>query len=341
MLEYRELGISVIRVPFMQKAAGPWMEFQNRIATIEEIEEWCRVRCNVALVMGQVSGLVGVDADSDAALAWIKKNLPESPVGTRTPKGEHSFYSLPDGMTVGNRARLKGMKLDVRGEGGYLLASPSVHPSGGQYEKIGDWSKIRECPVFDPNWLEFDRIKKPDHIADDRKKVGRDHVGGSNEMIVTSGWSHPDVQRRAHAYAKKVPGAVSGNGGHRATFVLALKLARLFALNEDELFEVMWGWNDSCDPKWTRKEIQHKCIEAVAYANREVSATTKETRNDMTATLKNMRVDTCNFCNEKKLGFDFEANGKTVFYCEGHAKTSMKAHSGLKTERKKPTDKKS
>lgn len=59
----------------------------------------------------------------------------------------------------------------------------------------------------------------------------------------------------------------------------------------------------------------------------------------MSAVLKNMRVDACTFCNEKKLGFDLEENGKTSFFCESHAKTAMKARSGLKTERKKPEKK--
>ncbi len=252
MTDYREKELSVIPIEFMGKRPKiDWMEFQKRLATPEEIHEWCRVRCNVALVMGKVSGLVAVDADSDAALQWIKKNLPESPCGTRTAKGEHSFYSLPDGMIVGNRARLKGMKLDVRGEGGYVLASPSVHETGVEYERLGDWEKLRECPVFDPSWLESEKAPKRTSET----------IRGGVKLLLRN-----EKMYRAFEYIKKVPGAVSGQGGHKHTFRLACNLVRNLNLDEDELFEVMWAFNDKCEPPWTRKQIAHKVIEAVAHA---------------------------------------------------------------------------
>ncbi len=318
MTDYRQRDISVIPIEFMGKRPKiDWMEFQQRLATPEEIHEWCRVRCNVALVMGKVSGLIAVDADSDAALQWIKKNLPESPVGTRTAKGEHSFYSLPDGMIVGNRARLKGMKLDVRGEGGYVLASPSVHETGVEYERLGDWEKLRECPVFDPDWLEAPKT--------------------NTTRIVETGWTHPDVTKRAHNYAAKVPGAISGQGGHRATIALAIKLARIFGLNEDELFEVMWPWNDKCEPRWSRKEIQHKCIEAVRIVNGPVTEISTQVRSNAMLTVKNPREDRCVICRKTKEGGDAEFIDKRfpgpVFMCWTDMKNSVMPEKP-KTEKK-------
>jgi hypothetical protein len=48
--------------------------------------------------------------------------------------GMHIVYLQPQGVMIGNSAGKLGKGLDVRGDGGYIIAPPSGHPSGNLYQ---------------------------------------------------------------------------------------------------------------------------------------------------------------------------------------------------------------
>jgi hypothetical protein len=63
---------------------------------------------------------------------------------------------------------------------------------------------------------------------------------------------------RATAYLAKIPPAISGQGGHLATFKAAAVLVKGFALSEAEALPLLQGWNVLCDPPWTERELRQK-----------------------------------------------------------------------------------
>jgi RecA-family ATPase len=67
---------------------------------------------------------------------------------------------------------------------------------------------------------------------------------------------------RAKAYAAKVPGAVSGQGGHSTTYDLARVLVHDFALSRDEAMRIFADWNSTCQPPWSQRELEHKLTQA-------------------------------------------------------------------------------
>jgi hypothetical protein len=67
---------------------------------------------------------------------------------------------------------------------------------------------------------------------------------------------------RARAYASKVPGAVSGQGGHSVTYDLARVLVHDFALPRAEALAILNDWNATCSPPWSQRELEHKVDEA-------------------------------------------------------------------------------
>jgi len=96
---------------------------------------------NVGLATGH--GLVVLDVDGEdgrrslAALEVEQEPLPTT-LTARTGKGEHRYYRAPGGAQVRNSASTKlGRGLDVRGEGGYVVAPPSEHHTGRRYEWRG------------------------------------------------------------------------------------------------------------------------------------------------------------------------------------------------------------
>lgn len=88
---------------------------------------------NIAVATGEISGVVVVDIDGpdgERALAALG-SMPPTPV-SNTGKGRHLvFRRPPDGLR--NSAGKLGPQLDVRGDGGYVVVPPSVHPSGSVY----------------------------------------------------------------------------------------------------------------------------------------------------------------------------------------------------------------
>ncbi len=71
-----------------------------------------------------------------------------------------------------------------------------------------------------------------------------------------------DIEERAARYVAKIPGAVSGSGGHDATFHVACVLVVEFGLTPEDAFPILAEWNAKCEPPWPDPELQHKLDDA-------------------------------------------------------------------------------
>lgn len=117
-------------------------------------------RANIGLATGEVSGFWVLDIDGPdgaealAALEELHGPLPLT-VRQTTGKGTHYLFAwtLFEGRAVRNSAGKIGKGIDVRGDGGYIVAAPSIHPSGALYE----WAPGRalgDMPLAAaPDWL--------------------------------------------------------------------------------------------------------------------------------------------------------------------------------------------
>lgn len=121
------------KIPLLSKAKGG-NGLKDASADLNVVTAWWTKYpdANIGLTTGGASGLVVVDvdgADGEAALA-LYGMLPET-VESHTGKGRHLLFTgAPD---IRNSAGKLGPQLDVRAEGGYIVAPPSVHPNGGTY----------------------------------------------------------------------------------------------------------------------------------------------------------------------------------------------------------------
>lgn len=97
-------------------------------------------KANVGLATGKVSGFFALDVDprhgGDDSLAKLEREHgPLPPTFTvRTGSGGRHFYFLmpADGAPLKNRIGLSP-GIDIRADGGYVVAPPSIHVSGGPY----------------------------------------------------------------------------------------------------------------------------------------------------------------------------------------------------------------
>lgn len=145
-LYYARLGLSVF--PIKPRGKAPLTEHGCRDASKDpqQIEKWWLrwSSANIGIATGDASnGLVVIDLDVDrekgidgrATLReWEKQHgrIPDKTWLAITGRGGyHYFYH--DKTGIKNRTGLyEGV--DIRGEGGYIVAPPSIHPNGRQYE---------------------------------------------------------------------------------------------------------------------------------------------------------------------------------------------------------------
>lgn len=112
---------------------------------------------NIGIACGKRSGIIVLDVDKDhdgydSLQLLIEKygKLPDTPVSKTGTGGEHIFFKHP-GIEIRNSAGKLGKGLDIRGDGGYVVAPPSTHPNGNHYE----WAvRPSQFPLADmPEWM--------------------------------------------------------------------------------------------------------------------------------------------------------------------------------------------
>ena len=66
------------------------------------------------------------------------------------------------------------------------------------------------------------------------------------------------ITERASRYIARMDAAVSGSGGHDATFAVACALVHGFSLGESEAMALMHEFNQRCAPPWSERELAYK-----------------------------------------------------------------------------------
>ncbi len=99
---------------------------------------------NVGIATGSASGVIVVDIDvgpekeGEISLQTLESQvgaLPRDAVVRTGSGGMHIYFQMPDMEISGNTGKL-GKNIDVRANGGYVIAPPSTHISGNNYEWI-------------------------------------------------------------------------------------------------------------------------------------------------------------------------------------------------------------
>jgi hypothetical protein len=137
-----------------------WEALQQQAAGKTEVRRWFErwPDANIGVVSGAVSGLIILDIDprhgGEESLARIEKRQGATPptVESATGGGGRHLYFRHPGGTVHNRVNLRpGM--DLRGDGGYVVAPPSLHPSGKRYAWAPGRNPDEISPAPPPAWL--------------------------------------------------------------------------------------------------------------------------------------------------------------------------------------------
>ena len=147
---FKEMFFKECKKPLLK-----WAEYQERLPSKEEVTYWFTNNpdANIGIVTGAISNLVVFDLDSEHAVEYAKAlgGFPEYTVKVKTGRGYHIYMKYP-GIYVKSQVNAN-LDIDIRADGGYVAAPPSVHGSGHQYEWVEGRSIFDVDPAECAPWM--------------------------------------------------------------------------------------------------------------------------------------------------------------------------------------------
>lgn len=275
---YHDFGLSVIPCKGKQAIVG-WARYARERSSRVEIARWFRqgTDSNVAIICGAVSGnLVVIDLDGDAAIGLFRSQWAELmrtlTVHTGSGHGLHLYYKVRTMPQTTRHTIANVGNIEVRGNGTYVIAPPSIHPETKKRYLPGMLTSPMELDNLEPvlDWLTAMQVRRHQlkQAQPDRPIIG---VTGGLRDSQGKPIRNPRAYGRASLESEidrliKTPEGGRNNRLRDAAFRLA-QLIEHGALTEGEirtkLFIACLGWSDM-----TATEIT-KTIESGMKAGKE------------------------------------------------------------------------
>jgi predicted P-loop ATPase len=196
------------------------------------IEQWWANHPNANVGVATGDGLIVIDLDVDpdreldglTELARLETEVEELPhtATVRTPRGgKHLYFRLPDGVTIRNSAGKLAAGIDVRGEGGYVVAPPSTREDGARWT----WESAQENGIAELPKTWIDMLTKPPR---ERCETG--------PVRLADGSTTPWGRARLDAVVDAVGASSEGSRNHKLN-VAAFKVGQAVAsghIDEEE-----------------------------------------------------------------------------------------------------------
>lgn len=179
--QYLQAGFSLIPCRPDKRPAGQWREFTLRRPNPSELRLWFEEfgYQSMGIICGQVSdNLVVVDLDGIPAIRQFATQFPDLcqstySVLTGSQEGIHLYFRvkrIPDNLNV----RVPDVGgFELRGNGQYVIAPPSLHPSGKRYLVYRDnailerdnLDHVRDWMLSQRDRVERQRLQEPARVG--------------------------------------------------------------------------------------------------------------------------------------------------------------------------------
>jgi hypothetical protein len=187
---YANHGLPVF--PLAPRKKNPITDHGLKDATKDPfvIDAWWKdnPEANIGIPMGTPSQLLLLDVDfwaTDGRVecrADVIETLGEIPdtAEVETGRGRHFYFRFPGGKVPAKIA--KGV--DLKADGGYAVAPPSIHPNGKTYTFDGSDEKAILHPAPPPKWL-LEEIAEPNQAGARSRKSSTDEKWPQGERNTT------------------------------------------------------------------------------------------------------------------------------------------------------------
>lgn len=263
-LQYAGLGWRVAPIPAGQKYPGrnDWQEVASNDPAI--IGPWWSMpgmwrhgdkmdSYGVCVVTGIESGIFVLDIDprhgGDDTLADLEHEhgaLPDTVECLTGGGGRHLYFKMPDGHVIGNdQSGRLGPGLDVRGEGGQVVAPPTIHP---ETQRPYEWEAMGDpldgvTPAVAPAWLVELLTREPER-AEPRKRGSAtslsDRPGDRfeeetewSDLLTGDGWSLHSTRNGRDGYYElwTRPGKLPKDGASASLYYAGSDVLKVFTPN--------------------------------------------------------------------------------------------------------------
>lgn len=215
---------------------------------------------NLGIATGAVSNLCVIDIDGDEGETALAQYGPmPATVEARTGKGRHLYFTTPNGAHLGNSAGKLGPKIDSRGEGGYVVAPPSVHPNGHVYA----WAPGRSPDEIDLEELPAQLV--PPLCTGRTKPVQSRSVAERAERPSFVERRDRQKMQQFYAWYKRVDRFLGEGRRNQTAFRIACRA--LESIPYYDVVETLEDWNALNGPPLSSAEIQ-AVIQSAAKALR-------------------------------------------------------------------------
>lgn len=176
-ISYAKMGISVFPIIPLSKKPATKNGFKDATTDLDQIKRWWKDNPNfgIAIATGKVSGNIFViDCDVDENMGYngyhalqdyCRENdveFPDTVMALSGRKGSHFYYRAKQGYSVKSRTGIiEGV--DIRGEGGYIICPPTIHPNGNAYEWEQDFNDIAIAEATEDVYNFLERNEKQDN----------------------------------------------------------------------------------------------------------------------------------------------------------------------------------
>lgn len=221
----------------------PWTSYQYERPDEMQISRWWKKwpDANIGIVTGQVSRIIVLDVDvpkGEETIRERKLHLPATPTSRTGSGGWHYVYKHPGGDCRNFAGKIGSTILpnvDFRGDGGLIVAPPSLHASGRRYEWLPSFSPRDIEPADPPEWL-VDLIREQAR-----------HGDGASSRLKPEDW---EVEIREGQRNEELT--------RRAGSLLAHKIP------PGEVFTMLKAWNEAhCVPPLPEAEVR-QIVESIA-----------------------------------------------------------------------------
>jgi len=253
---YRAMGFSVIPCEINKRPAiTSWKRYQTERAWHTHVRDWFTpkneeiVRAtgfigkgqghpSIGLLLGEISNnIVVIDLDGKPAMRTFYKAFPMLAKKTLTimsgsHKGCHLYFRVAK-MPKNINVRVDGIGgFEIRGNGQYVIAPPSPHPSGNKYYAVG-LRPIVNIEHLDPvyEWMQSLRSDVDAQREIDMQKIAKP------VQVKTVNWKQNYLSRVVRDEIARVASSTVGNRND-SLFKATMKLANYCAGGELDRIEI-------------------------------------------------------------------------------------------------------
>lgn len=235
------------------------------VATTDEnqIRQWWQERPDANIGIS-TSGFVVLDVDTKKGQIALENftqlggDLHNTFVVRTATGGYHAYYSGPNSKLAVDLVH----GVDVRSAGGYVVGPGSVTSARNAGCVDGSYQIVSAAPVARVPVAFEVMLQPPGELRQRDDNAERDT---------------PNNIENAKVWLQTAEPAIEGKGGNNATFRVAAKIVRDFALTPETAYQLLvTHYNERCIPPWEPRDIWAIVQNAEAYGTSNLGASTPE-----------------------------------------------------------------